>query len=580
MTKSISRQRRFLINLMLLACASTLTIHSYAGHPPWQTLPPGQWKFPPTDQRQATTPSQTQTAPRWQPGYGGWPAQQRPGYGQQTYYNNTSTQGPRIESELALQNPYVRQGVILKLSLLSHNNLLTAVPQIAESDQVTFQLLEGPATYSRIRQGQRELVNDYFYEVIPLRTGTVTLPEIRFSGEEQAPGYAQNKRHFDLSVAQRLTLEVREANPATSPWLPLEQLNLKVSVAANHKVAAGKPLPITVEINAIGMGGNQLPSLASQLHSDAFRVYRDQSRITTRLNRNNQKITGRRIEHFTLVPQYGGDLSLPPLSINWWNTRSGTPQRASFPMQPIAVSGASRSSELFADVRDSSLFLTGASWAFWIPLAIVFGIIFGYWLAVWIAYRRRGEEGQDSPLQPLFAFLQQPMREIAPAFSPLKERLRTTGRILNPVIRWHRWRRYLVSMLPLSVRFYFCVRFVDEEEDPEIWGYTLRFLANKHLGLPINAPYSVIGQHILDFHPKAEPQKIRGLIHELEESIYGHQPLDFERWKAAFKHEIRPSLRLWPRRRSAAKATLETALPRLNPQRLIGGEFVDRISAA
>jgi hypothetical protein len=115
------------------------------------------------------------------------------------------------------------------------------------------------------------------------------------------------------------------------------------------------------------------------------------------------------------------------------------------------------------------------------------------------------------------------------------------------------------------------VRFVDEENDPEIWGYTLRFLANKHLGLPINAPYSAIGKHIIDFHPKAQPQTIRGLIHELEESIYGHQPLDFECWKSAFKHEIRPSLRLWPRRRIATKAALPSALPGLNPERLISG---------
>jgi hypothetical protein len=128
-------------------------------------------------------------------------------------------------------------------------------------------------------------------------------------------------------------------------------------------------------------------------------------------------------------------------------------------------------------------------------------------------------------------------------------------------------------MLPLSVRFYFCVRFVDEEDDPEIWGYTLRFLANKHLGLPINAPYSSIGRHILDFHPKAEPQKIHRLIHQLEESIYGHQKLDFTRWKTAFKHEIRPSLgrRVPLRRGNAEQRDDASALPRLNPDHLLSG---------
>jgi hypothetical protein len=565
MTTAIRFNRRFLFGLLLLAGVSALAANPYAERSPGQPLPPGQWNFVPPDYRQSTEGNPTQQ----QPAYSGWPGRRNPGYGQQAYYPD-QTQPPRIESELSAKNPYVQQGVILKLSLVSQNNLLTAVPHIPESDQLTLQLLEGPTTYSRKRKGKQEIVNDFFYQVVPLRAGSLNLPEIRFSGEEaQISGYSRSRRAFDTTLQKPLSLEVREANPTSTPWLPLEQLSLQVTLPTSRKAAAGKPLSLTVELNATGMSGNQLPSLESQLNSDAFRVYREQSQVTTNLKRNHHKVTGRRIERFTLVPQYGGDLNLPALSINWWNTRSDTPQRTSFPMQPIAVSGASRPGDFFADDEEHSLFPSGAASAFWIPLGVVFGIIFGYWLALWISHRRKGEAGHSSPLQPLVSFLQRPMREMAPAFSPLKQQLRTTGRILNPITRWHRWRRHLVGMLPLSIRFFFCVRFVDEEEEPEVWGYTLRFLANKHMGLPLNAPFSVIGKHILDFHPKAEPQKIRGLIHELEESVYGHHPLDFKRWKEAFKHEIRPSLRLWPRRRGLSKTGLESTLPDLNPDQLL-----------
>jgi hypothetical protein len=564
-TRRPIRRSARLIGLLLLAWVSSLPANPYPGRAPWQSTPSNQWYYSPPDQR----PSSSEQQPQQQPSYSGWPGAQRPGYGRQSYYGKQS-KPPRIESALSRNDPFVRQGVILKLSLVSQNNLLTAVPQIPESDRITLQLLEGPTTYSRQRKGQQEIVNDYFYKIVPLRPGPVDLPQIRFRGDEQLSGRSNSTRPFNAAVSQTLALDVKPANPASRPWLPLEQLDLKVTLPAKFKAAAGRPLPITVELNATGMGGSQLPSLESQLNTDAFRVYRDHSQVSTRLNRNSQKILGRRIEQFTLVPQYGGDLNLPPLAVNWWNTRSDTPQRTSFPLHPIAVSGANRPSGIFANDGESKLFLSGASSAFWIPLSVVFGIIFGYWLAVWISHKRKGEAGQGSPLQPLVAFLQRPMREMAPAFSPLKERLRSTGRILNPITRWHRWRRQLVGALPLSVRFYFCVRFVDEEEDPEIWGFTLRFLANKHMGLPLNAPYSVIGKHILEFHPKAEPQKIRGLIHELEESIYGHQDIDFERWKEAFKHEIRPSLRLLPRRRVVPCTEMATALPRLNPDRLLG----------
>jgi hypothetical protein len=553
--------RRCLAGAVLMGSALTVSANPYAQRDPWQP-PQGQWTFAPPRQPQAATPVQNQ--PQYQTPAYGWPSQ-RTGYGQQGYYQQ-QYEAPYIESELSLQHPYVQQSVILKLSVISQNNLLTANPQMPQSDQYMLQLLEGPTTYSRTRKGKHEIVNDFFYELTPLRAGNLQLPAIHITGEEeQTSGYNRSPRSFDIATGQPMTLQIREANPDSRPWLPMEQLTLKVGLPTARKAAAGKPMQVTIELNAQGIGGNQLPSLEAQLRSDAFRVYREHSEFTTRLNRNSNKILGRRLERFTLVPQYGGELKLPELQVKWWNTRSDMAQRTSFPLQPIAVSGARKASGgFFASDEKSSIFMSGSSAAFWIPLAVAFGVIFGYWLAIWIAHRRKGGS-QTSPLQPLVSFLQRPMHQMAPAFSPLKERLRTTGRILNPITRWHRWRRHLVGMLPLSVRFWFCVRFVDEEDDPEIWGYTLRFLANKHMELPINAPFNAIGKHILDFHPKAEPQKIHSLIHELEESVYGHHAIDFERWKEAFKHEIRPSIRLWPRRSPSQRARRKACLPGLNP---------------
>ncbi|MCU7845465.1 MAG: BatD family protein [Candidatus Thiodiazotropha sp. (ex Monitilora ramsayi)] len=550
-----------LIGFYLLALALPAAANPYAGRDLWQTLPPGQWSYAPPTQRNPTQPAQQQTVPA----YNGWPGMQRPGYGQQAY-RPAQYEAPYIESELSLHDPYVQQGVVLTLSVVSHHNLLTATPRIPDNDHYMVQLLEGPDTYSRTRKGKREIVNDFFYQLTPLRPGVLELSDIRVTGEsEQVSGYNRIKIPFDITSKQPLKLQIREPNPNSAPWLPLEHLNLVVTLPTSYQAAAGKPLPVRVELTALGQGGNQLPSLEQQLKSDAFRVYREQSEITTTINKANQKITGQRNETFILVPQYGGDLNLPELQINWWSTRSDMPQRTSFPLQPIAVSGTRQPSGFFAIDEERSLFPAGTSSAFWIPLGIVFGVIFGYWMAVWVSHRRKGG-AQASPLEPLVAFLQRPMHQMAPAFSPLKQKLASVGRTINPIDRWHRWRRYLVGMLPLSVRFWFCVRFVDDERDPEVWGFTLRFLANKHMGLPVNAPFSVIGKHILAFHPKAKPEVIHELIHQLEESVYGHHDLDFEQWKAAFKHEIRPSLRFWPHKTSKEKTHHQTTiLPGLNP---------------
>jgi hypothetical protein len=546
--------------LILTTCALA---NQYPSQTYWQGPVPGQWSYPPPNQSQTGKPPSGQ---RLNSPYGTtWPSQKRPTYQSPNYYN-TNKEKPYIETKLSTNKPHVQQGVLLRLSVISQNNLLTATPQAPQIDNFIFQLIEGPVTYSRTSKGKRQIVNDFYYEVIPLRPGRHRIPAITVSGNEQIVGYQRSNRAFEVTTPSNLNVTVREANPATKPWLPLEQLTLKIELSKDLKPAAGRPLPLTTELTAIGISGNKLPGLEQQLNTEAFRVYRDKNQTTTYINKRTNQIIGRRIETFTLVPQFGGDLQLPELSVNWWNTRSESPQRASVPLQPIAVSGVRKETGLFAADEETSLFPSGTPSAFWIPLAVAFGIIFGYWLAVWLNHRRQGGD-QSSPLEPLVAFLQSPMRRMAPAFSPLKDKLRTTTAILNPVTRWHRWRRRLVGALPLSVRFWFCVRFVDEEDDPEVWGYTLRFLANKHLGLPPNAPYSVIGKYILDFHPKADSEKIKKLIQELEQTIYGHSQLDFDQWKEAFKHEIRPSLKLWKPTKSGNReqGLRKNILPNLNP---------------
>ncbi|MES9992900.1 MAG: hypothetical protein ABW098_13160 [Candidatus Thiodiazotropha sp.] len=549
--------------LSLLAVANPIAANPYQGNPQWQGMPPGQWNFAPPNHRQSGTPSQTQPTTNQSP-YGTWPSRQYPGYGPQSYYS-TQSQPPQLETTLSISNPYIQQGVILKLSVISQNNLRTASPSIPQSDSFIVKKLEGPVTHSRTRNGRRQIVNEFYYVVTPLRAGIHRLPTIRVSGEEeQAGSYNRGSRAFEASTAEPVELRIRESNLESQPWLPAEHLELKITLPKNLKAAAGKPFTLATEISAAGIPAEQLPSLEQQLKSDAFRVYREQSRVETDLKRSDNKLFGQRLESFTLVPQYGGDLKLPQLSINWWNTRSHMAQRASIPLHPIAVSGNRRSTGFFVSDEQSTPFPAGTSSAFWIPLTMVFGVIFGYWLAIWISHRKKGG-GQHSPLEPLVGFLQRPMRQMAPAFSPLKAKLRNTTAILHPATHWSRWRRNLVAVLPLSVRFWFCVRFVDEEQDPEIWGFTLRFLANKHMGLPLNAPFSVIGKHILAFHPKARPEVIQRLIHELEESVYGHHNIDFELWKAAFKHEIRPSLALYPKRLLSAKSSSKPLLPELNP---------------
>ena len=564
-----TRLSQFILGLGLLLialAAQTQPSAPYPGYtqPPWQA-PPGQWNFAPPNQRQTGTPTGIPTAPNPQYPYtGGWPMPQQPGYAQNSYYGSTA-EPPRLEARLSGSTPYVQENLLLWLDLYSTQNLKTATPQLPQTDTLVFQKIEGPNVASRSNKGTQEIVTRFIYQITPLRPGRIEIPAIHVTGEQESGAGYGRPSEFDAVSTGKLQLNVTPADPSSTPWLPLEQLSLKSQLPEKLKAVAGKPMTLTIEMNAIGASGNLLPSLERQLQNDAFRVYRDKTRSTTQLDRTGTKIIGRRIDAYTLVPQYGGNLRLPDLRISWWNTKNDTAHHTSVPVKPIEVSGSGlRGDGMFGLTETSTLFPSGSPAAFWIPVSVIFGVIFGYWLAVWISGRRK-KEIPIPAFAPLTDAMKRPFRYMAPAFAPLSEKFRATTAVLNPLTRWQKLRRQAIGMLPLSIRFWYCVRFVEEENDPDIWGYTLRFLANKHLNMPARAPFAEIGNRILEFHPKADPIKIRKLVHDLDQSVYGHTDLDFTQWKQAFKYEIRPRLRLLPERTRAKSAARREKLPELNP---------------
>ncbi|MBL3598261.1 MAG: BatD family protein [gamma proteobacterium endosymbiont of Lamellibrachia anaximandri] len=554
--------------LLLLAANAVAAPGGYPGYMPWQP-PVNQWNYAPPDQRGKGTPSPELPPPTVHPpsyGPGGWPGMQRPGYSQTPYYGQQS-RPPRLEIKLSGRAPYLQENLLLHLNIISDGNLKTATPQLPQTDALIFQKIEGPTASSRTRKGNQEIVTGFIYQVTPLRPGKIEIPPLHVTGTlESVSGYGSAPKAFDATSDKPLRLNVKDADPSINPWLPLEQLTLKTKLPENTRFAAGQPTSLTIEIKAIGASGDLLPSLERQLQSPDFRVYREKTRTQTNLSKSGKKIRGSRIETFTLVPQHGGDLQLPELRIPWWNIRTGMPQHASEPVKPLAVSGSGlRGEGLFGLTKPSTFFPAGSPAAFWIPLAVALGVIFGYWLAIWLANRKR-EVQPPAAFAPLTIALKRPFLSMAPAFAPLSRKLRATTACLNPITKWQRLRRRLVGMLPLSIRFWFCVRCVDQENDPDVWGYTLRFLANKHMDMPPRAPFADIADRIIAFQPRSNPQRVRGLVHDLDQAIYGHTKLNFEAWKRDFKREIRPGIPLLRTRRSGKKQGIDNRLPELNPK--------------
>lgn len=453
---------------------------------------------------------------------------------------------PRVEVEVSDPSPYVEQSLILTVRILSKGNLGEATPALPNPGNAVIRLLDGPRASSRDRGGKREIVNEFRYALTPLESGRLALPPIRVSGTHA--GYAASRGPaFAASSAEPLNIEVRPAVAGVSPWLPLYHLASRAVVSTDQRPEAGKPIGFTVEVVAVGATGNQLPSVESGLGQvEDFRVYLEGFDTEGGVTPDGRFLTGRRVERYTLVPQHGGKLHVPALRIPWFNLGLGRAEAAELPIRQIVAEGPPRSGDP-ARLAAIDIVPIETKWLFWAPMFLLFPLILGYWVMVFsppppvrvtstaAADQKPGRSGA------LFAFFSR--------LSPWR------------LAEWLRPR--IARALPLSARLWFCLRIVEREDDPEDWAMLLKFLSAKHLGISAQLPLPELGEQILVHAArKADPARVRLLMQQLDDALYGRKALDdFPGWKRSFRRETRP--RLFGRWR--ARRARRTQLPSLNP---------------
>jgi hypothetical protein len=531
--------------------------------PSYQPPPAASGQMPPYQQPGYQQPGYQQ------PGYEapgpsfqrGWPGMYQSPYGQQAARRTANP--PRLELELSDHQPYVQENVLLKLRVVSDQNLETATPELPNSNDVLFQKVQGPKAISRSGpQGGREIVNEFVYTLTPLRAGNIEVSPLRVTGASYASGYPYGQssgRRFEATSPESIRLQVRPAMASVRPWLPLRDLSLNATLDGGEEVEQGQPVTLTLELAAVGATGSQLPSLESLLRSPDFRVYREQTLNEGHLSSDGRRLEGRRTEYYTLVPRTGGRLQLPEIRLAWWNVVTGTKEYATLPVHTLRVDGESAPFGLSPSVETTAG--GGLSWV-WLPLAGVALLLLGYWGGVW--YKGRplkefsGKGGADGWRERLASGLGRAAAAASAGLAKLAKKL-SPAPLLGAI------RPRLRRSLPASTRFLSCVRTANHEEDPAIWAERFQDLTYRDLQFESQTPLLGITGKILALRPAADPEQLRRLMQQLDGALYGNQDIDFARWKKQFRGQI-------GRRRGLAHSSgkrlhlIRARLPALNPQ--------------
>jgi len=239
------------------------------------------------------------------------------------------------------EGPYfvhAQLGLVVRV-FYQQNLTEAAISQPEPSSAVVRLMQETP--YQAERGGERYRVLERTYAVFPERSGELVIPPMQLTGrlvERRTSSIwqpaARGRRVQVQSDKLTLNIEPKPGGFAGSEWQPARDYRLTQQISSGDTLRVGEPVTRTVIIDAVGLEENMIVEPGWPEVSDA-RIYPDQPQGITR--DDGQWVLGHKEFRYAVVPEKEGELVLPELNVQWWDTQSNQARTAVLAAQKIRV---------------------------------------------------------------------------------------------------------------------------------------------------------------------------------------------------------------------------------------------------
>ena len=235
---------------------------------------------------------------------------------------------------------YVLGQISLTVRIFYQANLTEAAITPPEPAQASVRLLD-EVPYQSDRNGERYRVLERRYAIFPERSGTLTIPSMQLSGrliEKPSDRLWQptvrGRRVKVESEPLTLTISPRPASYTGDFWLPARRITLSQQISDNEKLRVGEPVTRTVILDAMGLEENMLEEPVWP-EVPASRIYPDQPQGISR--DNGEWVLGHKEFRYAIVPEEAGELVLPEIRLDWWDTVANQQRTAILPEHRVNV---------------------------------------------------------------------------------------------------------------------------------------------------------------------------------------------------------------------------------------------------
>ncbi|MDH5424338.1 MAG: BatD family protein [Gammaproteobacteria bacterium] len=256
-----------------------------------------------------------------------------------------------LEAEIDQPSVYVQAQLIYTVKLFRSVDIQNASltePELSHADAIVEKLGEDKR-YQTTRDGVRFVVIERRYAIFPQQSGSLSIKPLEFNGQI----VAQRRSFFDSIpfsnstkrvYSKQIDIEVKPV-PAlfkNKNWLPSSQIKLVDEWPDNTEFKVGEPVTRTITLMANGLTAAQLPVMAIK-DIEGVKQYPDQPSLND--TKDDLGITGIRQEKIAFIPTRSGSVTLPELSIAWWNTLTEKVEYARIAAKQITIkAGATVSS--------------------------------------------------------------------------------------------------------------------------------------------------------------------------------------------------------------------------------------------
>ena len=312
-----------------------------------------------------------------------------------------------IELSADKDEVYVQEQLILTVRLFFRGNLIRGELSEPTHPHVIIESLGRQQEFSRYRDGVRYRVVERRYAIFPQRAGTLKLPAIRFEGQARD---ASGNLRFLRDSEELFEVPVKDvpAQFSGETWLPATGVALEESgLPPSLEVATGENMTREIKLTAAGLPGEALPPLPDAV-PNGLRSYPEEPERQTETTPAG--LTSSLTQSVALVPVEPGQMTLPAISIVWWDTEADQERVATIPQKTLTVKDPSTAAATPSPQNDQgnagpepdvSSTESAASPAsdrtrLWQWLALLLGIL---WAGTLVAWWWSGKNRKSTPAQ-------------------------------------------------------------------------------------------------------------------------------------------------------------------------------------